>query len=210
MKEVDDKTESLKLTGAEIVELRKQIKLYQEAMKYRKKLIDAKRKFESANKEYQEKYKGVFDSKVNKIDRLRHTEWKRSKQLEDMFHLYGSTLDEARVQNWENFDNRINLVRKNKEYQEALLAKKNLLKLKRALLEALNDYEKELDYNDEENLWNNNEVGDVGQIKKVRKVESPNKTLSTLWINYEKVDWIILPTDIDWKKIWKSENANNS
>ena len=77
---------------------------YQEAMKYRKKLIDAKRNFESANKIYQEKYARIFDSKVKKIDKLRHTEWKKSKQLEDVFHLYGSTLDEARAQNGENFD----------------------------------------------------------------------------------------------------------
>lgn len=181
---------------------------YQEAMKYRSKLIAAKKDYESASKEYQEKYEWEYNSKIREIDELRHDERTKSKQLEEEFNLWWPTLESARAQNWENFEKKIKTLREDSDYQDALSAKKNLIKLKLRLVEALKDYEKELDIDNEE-LSEKEEKNIVERRRKVRTIENVNKTLSNLWINSEKVDWVILPTSIDWKKIIKKNDSND-
>lgn len=181
---------------------------YQEAIKYRKKLLDAKKDYESASKEYQEKYEWEYNSKIREIDELRHDERTKSKQLEEEFNLWWPTLESARAQNWENFEKKIKTLREDSDYQDALSAKKNLIKLKLRLVEALKDYEKELDIDNEE-LSEKEEKNIVERRRKVRTIENVNKTLSNLWINSEKVDWVILPTSIDWKKIIKKNDSND-
>ena len=181
---------------------------YQEAIKYRKKLLDAKKDYESASKEYQEKYEWEYNSKIREIDELRHDERTKSKQLEEEFNLWWPTLESARAQNWENFEKKIKTLREDSDYLDALSAKKNLIKLKLRLVEALKDYEKELDIDNEE-LSEKEEKNIVERRRKVRTIENVNKTLSNLWINSEKVDWVILPTSIDWKKIIKKNDSND-